>query len=102
VEDTILLIVYGVTARTAKVAVTRLRAAGFRISLLQIKTLYPVPEHVIASVLSAKEKIVVVEMNLGQYVHEIERLAGQMPVHFYGQMNGELISPDTIVREVVA
>ena len=44
--------------------------------------------------------MVMVEMNLGQYVEEIRRLAGTLPVHFYGQMDGELISPETIIREV--
>ena len=38
-------------------------------------------------------------MNLGQYVREIERLAGSIPVSFYGRMNGELISPANHCRE---
>ena len=99
--DTTILIVYGVTARAAREAVMSLRADGYKISLLVVKTLYPVPEREIASAVSGKEKIVVLEMNRGQYVLEIQRLSGIVPVHFYGQMNGELMSPETIIREVV-
>ena len=40
-------------------------------------------------------------MNLGQYVREIERLAGSVPVRFYGRMNGELISPKEILEQVM-
>jgi 2-oxoglutarate/2-oxoacid ferredoxin oxidoreductase subunit alpha len=99
-DDTTLLIVYGVTARAARTAVKRLRKMGEKVSLLILKTLYPVPKTIIQDALSGKTHVVMVEMNHGQYVREIERLAGSIPVQFYGQMNGELIPPETIVREV--
>ncbi len=98
--DDILLVVYGVTARAAKAAVRELRATGSKIALLILKTLYPVPEECLRQHLHGKTKIVVVEMNLGQYVREIERMAGNIPVRFYGRMNGELISPKEIVAKV--
>jgi 2-oxoglutarate ferredoxin oxidoreductase subunit alpha len=75
---------------------------GCKISLLILKTLYPVPQNLIRQAIDGKKEIVVVEMNNGQYVREIERLAGSVPVRFYGQMNGELISPEKIVKEVTA
>ncbi|BHH85412.1 transketolase C-terminal domain-containing protein [Desulforhopalus sp. 52FAK] len=99
-EEGILLVVYGVTARAAREAVSVLQEEGQRVALMVIKTLFPVPEKVIALAVQNREKVVVIEMNLGQYVREIRRLAGTVPVHFFGQMNGELISPETIVREV--
>ncbi len=100
--DTLLLLVYGVTARAAKAAVRELRAAGTKIALLILKTLYPVPEECIRRHLEGKNEVMVIEMNLGQYVREIERLAGEVPVRFYGRMNGELISPETMVEKVRA
>jgi 2-oxoglutarate ferredoxin oxidoreductase subunit alpha len=39
---------------------------------------------------------VVIEMNLGQYVREIERLLPAKKVLFLGQMNGNLIKPSQI------
>lgn len=101
-DDTILLIVYGVTARAARTAVEQLRHKGCKISLLILKTLYPVPQNLLRRTIHNKVEIVVIEMNHGQYIREIERLAGSVPIRFYGQMNGELITPETIVREVTA
>ena len=93
-----LLIVYGVTARAAKTALAQLRHDGRKASLLILKTLYPVPRNLIQKCLAGVKQAVVVEMNLGQYVREIERLAGSIPIRHYGQMNGELISPQQIAE----
>ena len=99
-DDSILLVVYGVTARAARAAVRELRVSGLKVALLVLKTLYPVPEDCIRGYLCGKSRVIVIEMNLGQYVREIERLAGSIPVSFYGRMNGELISPANIVEKV--
>ncbi len=97
-----LLITYGVTSRAARTALAELRAMGAKVALLILKTLYPVPQNLLRQVIAGKKELVVIEMNHGQYVREIERLAGTVPIRFYGQMNGELISPERIVREVRA
>jgi 2-oxoglutarate ferredoxin oxidoreductase subunit alpha len=99
-EDRLLIICYGVSARAARQATAELRKSGLAASLLVLKTLYPVAEDVIKNAIRGKEKIVVVEMNCGQYLREIERLAGSVPVTFVGQMNGELLSPATITRQL--
>ncbi len=99
-DDTTLLVVYGVTARAARTALQHLRDKGEKISLLALKTLYPVPEKCILHSFEGKNRVVVVEMNLGQYVREIERLATVLPVSFHGKMDGELISPQEIVAWV--
>lgn len=99
-SDPILLVVYGVTARAARDAVQCLVKEGVQVSLLVVKTLFPVPEKYIANAISGRSKIIVIEMNRGQYVREIERLSGTIPVRFFGQMNGELIHPETIMAEV--
>jgi len=101
-DPRILVVVYGVTARSAKVAVRRLREQGEQVALLVLKTLWPVPEALIRYHLAGVKKVVVVEMNMGQYVREIERLAGAQKVTFFGQMNGELISPEQIAAAVMS
>jgi len=90
------LIVYGVTARAAKQAVAEARSKGSAVSLLTLKTLYPVPESLIISAISKVKRIIVIEMNHGQYIREIKQLAASVPVIGYGQMDGELINPETI------
>jgi 2-oxoglutarate ferredoxin oxidoreductase subunit alpha len=45
-------------------------------------------------------RILVVEMNLGQYVNEIRRVLCGKKIVFYGQMNGILISPAKIMEAI--
>ncbi len=95
-----LLITYGVTARAAKVAVNKLWKEGCPVSLLILKTLWPTPDRLIQTKSAAFKKIVVVEMNKGQYEREIKRMLGAKPVKFWGSMNGDLITPAQI-KEVL-
>ena len=96
-----LIISYGVTARAAKAVYSEFRQMGKPVSLLVLKTLWPIPEHVIRKVAKDIKRIVVVEMNLGQYVSEIERLLPDKRVDFVGQMNGQLINPQKIIETIV-
>jgi 2-oxoglutarate ferredoxin oxidoreductase subunit alpha len=91
-----LVTAYGVTARAAKVAVRRAAENNHAASMLVLKTLWPVPEQLIIETAAAYRRIVVVEMNLGQYVREIRRLLPDKQIDFLGQMNGELIKPGQI------
>ncbi len=93
-----LIITYGVTARSAKDAVSEMKKKGNPVSLLVLKTLWPVPEGLIKSMASGYSRIVVFEMNMGQYVREIERLLPGRRIDFHGQMNGELIAPWEMVE----
>jgi 2-oxoglutarate ferredoxin oxidoreductase subunit alpha len=95
-----LIISYGVTARAAKAAFTELQRQGEPVSLLVLKTLWPIPEKVIGEAARDIKRIVVVEMNLGQYVHEIERLLPGKRIDFAGQMNGQLIAPHKITETI--
>jgi 2-oxoglutarate ferredoxin oxidoreductase subunit alpha len=89
-----------VTARAARVAVARPERPVKPVSLLVPKTLWPVPERLIVEYGRPYDRVVVVEMNLGQYVREIQRLLPGKQVDFFGQMNGNLIKPEQI-REVI-
>jgi 2-oxoglutarate ferredoxin oxidoreductase subunit alpha len=96
-----LVITYGVTSRAAVDATTDLKKDGKPVSLLTLKTLWPVPEALIIQKAQPFKKIVVFEMNTGQYIREIKRVLAGKQISFYGQMNGELISPSQI-KEVIA
>ena len=96
-----LVIVYGVTTRAAREAVEEMNRDGQAVSMLALKTLWPVPEQLIRTKAQSCRRIVVVEMNLGQYVREIERVLPGTEIVFYGRMDGDLISPEQI-KEVIA
>ncbi len=93
-----LLIAYGVSARAAKAVFKAQERQGRPISLLVLKTLWPVPENVIRQSARKARRVVVVEMNLGQYVREIQRILPQKPIDFCGQMDGRLITPARITE----
>lgn len=97
-----LIITYGVTARAARQCLDQLREKSIVVSLLILKTLYPVPEQLIKQHINRVKRVVVAEMNLGQYVQEIYRLCGDTPVILCSKMNGELISPDEIQKLILS
>ena len=69
-----LLIGYGTTARAMREAVDRSRAAGQPVSGLTLQTLWPLPEKLILEAAAGHRRIIVAELNHGQYIREIERL----------------------------
>ena len=99
-EADTLIIAYGVTARAAKSVYKELESSGKPVRLLILKTLWPVPEGVIHKAAQNVKRVVVVEMNLGQYVREIERILPKNQVDFCGHMDGWLIRPNTIKEAI--
>ena len=95
-----LLISYGVTARAAKAVFNERDRQGKPVSLLVLKTLWPVPEPLIRQVAQSVKRIVVVEMNMGQYVREIKRILPEKQIDFLGQMDGRLIRPAQITEVI--
>jgi len=95
-----LLISYGVSARAARAVFNDRRRKGKPIALLVLKTLWPVPENLIRQMARAFERIVMVEMNMGLYVREIQRILVDKKIDFLGQMDGRLITPAQIARVI--
>jgi len=95
-----LIISYGITVRTVKEAILRARRDGRRVSSLTIHCLWPVPEKAIRDALRGVRRVLVAELNLGQYQCEIERLTcGSVEVIGIHRVDGELISPEEILRQ---
>ncbi len=96
----VLLIGYGITAGSITEAVRLARERGVRVSALTIQSLWPVPEEAIANAMRGTERVVVAELNLGQYRREIERLAGARAVVGVNRVDGELIAPEDILEQI--
>jgi 2-oxoglutarate ferredoxin oxidoreductase subunit alpha len=75
-------------------AVAGLRAAGHAISALTLQSLWPVPERAIRDALHGATRVVVAELNHGQYRREIERLVKRADVVGLHRVDGELIAPE--------
>lgn len=91
-----LVVTYGVTARAAKAVISKMKDSS--VGLLVLKTLWPVPVSLIRKKARHAKRILVVEMNLGQYKMEIERILPDKNIEFMGQMNGMLITPRQIME----
>jgi 2-oxoglutarate/2-oxoacid ferredoxin oxidoreductase subunit alpha len=72
----IVVVAYGITSRVALKAVQMAREQGIRAGLLRPVVVWPFPEKRIRELAGKAKAFVVVEMNYGQIVHEVERLAG--------------------------
>ncbi|MDH3760797.1 MAG: pyruvate flavodoxin/ferredoxin oxidoreductase [Gammaproteobacteria bacterium] len=95
-----LIISYGITSRSAAVAVREARAAGAKVSALVLQTLYPVPATALVSAMDGIRKVIVPEMNMGQYLLEVERLApAGVDVIGINKMDTTLLSPDEIIEQ---
>jgi len=69
------LIAYGSECRPALDAVEQAQAKGIKAGLLRLATVWPVPEKEIRALAERRSPILVVEMNIGRYAGEIERLS---------------------------
>ncbi len=99
----ILVISYGITARSAIEAVEIARDKWIKVSNLIINLLWPVPENEIKKALKNIKKIIFPEMNNGQYVLEIERIAERSKIEIVhiNQMDTTLINPNKILAEIL-
>lgn len=95
----ILLIAYGSTSRSAKEAVDRLREEGKKVGLFRPITLWPSPAEELAKLGKRFTKILVAELNKGQYVKEVE-LAMKKEVALLAKANGRPLSPLEIISKI--
>ncbi|MDP7453887.1 MAG: hypothetical protein QGE95_16780, partial [Arenicellales bacterium] len=98
----ILMISYGITSRSVTVAVKKMREQGYKVSSLTLQSLYPVPRTALSKALAGIKRIVVPEMNMGQYIQEVQRLIPKgVEVVGVNKMDTTLLSPDEIIERGV-
>lgn len=89
----IVVVAYGIVARAALSAVRKARSAGLKAGLLRLITLWPFPEEQVAEAAENAKMIVVPEMNCGQLVREVERVAKCTPVSFLSKLGEDPHTP---------
>ncbi len=93
------LLAYGSTARSAREAIDELRADGIKAGLYRVVTPWPFPEEAIAELSTEVDRIVVAEMNMGQYVHFVRAYA-ECPVDAHTHQGGAIPQPAHIAETV--
>ncbi len=95
-----MIIAYGSVSLSAKESIRHLRAEGIKAGLFRPITLWPSPAAKIKEHTDKIDKVLVVELNIGQYHSEIQRAAARLDIEGLFKVNGRPISPHEIVSKV--
>ena len=89
---------FGASARPSLEAVNQTREEGVKAGLFRLRTIWPFPESQVSELADQVNAIIVVEMNFGKLVKEVERVAcGRAEVVSLGKVGGQL----HLAREVL-
>ena len=96
----IMIIAYGSVSLAAKETIRHLRKDGIKAGLFRPITIWPSPATKIKEYTDKIEKVLVVELNIGQYHSEIQRASSRLDIAGLFKVNGRAISPHEIVSKV--
>ncbi|AEA34488.1 2-oxoacid:acceptor oxidoreductase subunit alpha [Hippea maritima] len=95
------IIAFGSTAEAARVAIDEARKEGIKVGMFRPLTVWPSPEQQIKDIAGKVKNIIVPEMNLGQYILEVQRIVGDAAnVYGISQATGTLIRPSQILEKI--
>jgi 2-oxoglutarate ferredoxin oxidoreductase subunit alpha len=99
----VIMTAFGTCSRICRAVIRQAGELGIRVGLIRPITLWPFPEHALASAADQPglRALLDVELNCGQMVEDV-RLAvnGRVPVHFYGRCGGNLPSQKEILDQI--
>jgi len=96
----IMIIAYGSVSLAVKEAIRDLRKEDIKVGLFRPITLWPAPALKIKEYTDKIPKVLCVELNMGQYFHEIQRVSSRLDIDGLFKVNGRPISPHEIVDKV--
>ena len=97
----VVVVSYGIAARTAIWPIQMARDEGIRVGLLRLVTVWPFPDEQIRDLAGQVEAIVVPEINMGQIVREVERCAaGQAEVTLVPHPGGGIHDPQKVLNAI--
>lgn len=97
----IVLISYGISARTSLAAMQQARAMGMKVGFLRLITIWPFAQPQVRALAEKVKALVTVEINLGQMHLEVMRAAaGKIPCHLVGHAGGTIITPDQVINKL--
>ncbi len=96
----IIVLSYGAPARSVLTAVKNARKQGIKAGSIKLETVWPFPEKLIQEAAVNAQKVVVVEMNLGQIFYEVDRVLPDKEVKLLPKIGGEMHLPMEIMDTV--
>ncbi len=96
----VMIVAYGSVSLAAKESIRHLRAEGIKAGLFRPITIWPSPAAKIKEHTDKIKKVLVVELNIGQYHGEVQRAAARLDIEGLFKVNGRPISPYEIVNKV--
>jgi 2-oxoglutarate ferredoxin oxidoreductase subunit alpha len=94
----LLVVSFGTMARICITAIDELKEEGIEVGLIRPISLYPYPTKAVAELAGRVDRVLCVEMNMGQMIEDVEHAVGpQKPVGFFGRTGGVVPPPDEVV-----
>ena len=92
-----ILVAYGASARSAIHLAKSRRRRGEPIGVIELQTLWPFPAHLIREKCRTAKAVLVVEMNMGQVLHQVRAAVAEPErVFLVNRFDGMLITPTNI------
>jgi 2-oxoglutarate ferredoxin oxidoreductase subunit alpha len=97
----VVVVSYGISARTSLWPIEQARLEGLRVGYLRLITVWPFPEERIRQLARGIRAFVVPEINMGQMVREVERCAGgQAQVWSANRPGGDILEPAHVLSVI--
>jgi 2-oxoglutarate ferredoxin oxidoreductase subunit alpha len=97
----IVVISYGISARTSQWPIEQGRLEGIRVGSLRLITVWPFPDQRIFELAKRMRAFVVPEINMGQICLEVERCAaGQARVFGVHRLGGDILEPQQVLGAI--
>ncbi|MEA3296830.1 MAG: 2-oxoacid:acceptor oxidoreductase subunit alpha [candidate division Zixibacteria bacterium] len=94
-------ITFGSVSRAVLLAVALARKAGIKAGLVQLYTVWPFPDDKLRDFCARCRKVIVPELNMGQIVHEVERvLSPDTEIHSLQRYDGEILTPMELLEKL--
>ncbi|MGB2963773.1 MAG: 2-oxoacid:acceptor oxidoreductase subunit alpha [Anaerolineales bacterium] len=97
----VVVISYGISARTSLWPIEQARKEGIRVGYLRLITVWPFPEDTIKKLAKKVGAFVVPEINMGQIALEVERCAaGNAQVFGVHKPGGDILNPQDVLAAI--
>jgi 2-oxoglutarate ferredoxin oxidoreductase subunit alpha len=96
----IMIVAYGSVSLGVTEAINRLRAEGVKVGMFRPLTIWPSPAERIKELMAKFDKVLVTELNMGQFADEVQRVSGRSDFDTLFKVNGRPLSPLEIIEKV--